>query len=671
MQSLADRFHDLVCLKLIQYHKNAQTRKRKTNPSLESEDHSDGEEVNSLGHKLQNDGFIPQNGAEDRQNNFAYHPTLGTSNTPSEDIIPFSIDQESTEPIAAAPASYLNGHNPMGATPTKLLEAELEFPNFELEGYMMEQHRRMNRTDSNQLDTNSGRLELLPSQARMGNQSVYETSQSPPRRLGQNERSPIPTTQNIKRPLPGDAPSRKTKRNKRHPDVHVIKPSLVVVLKLTRGKGVSNRPTTMPPQQPRVLIPSVEADEISLRHSSVPVSRHNVVASDAEIGDERTSIQPIVSHQDPTNDISEVAMDGLHNLNDMASAPDATGSTRPSSTMPSQPHVTQIQGESQAMAEFRKLWFSEGCEASELMSKMLTNSLDKHTPKELFDILLRALRQTHDQLPSEGIHNDSPSTSNDAQEQFTPQALDPDQQQSDLVEQNVPTSSTAHHTKLAEEPTLSFNDEKSHESPVATASRATTIEEHMNSGYSDPTAAVESLGEMHAGLRGGMIADGQLSKASPNHTPHTDMPKATTSKVARDADSTDTDYNHDQLVQHINLTLMLDRKDGSVPVQMNTIGIRTIRNISDLFNAIEERLGWQVEQDEEVFRAIIIGGGGCARTATDLPKIELGLSKGDTEDRSWDMWLSSLRNFHEKERVDIKMDLVAKVFVRRRSDCKG
>lgn len=219
MQSLADRFHDLVCLKLSQYHKNAQTRKRKTNPSLEFEDHSDGEEVDSLGHKLQNDEFIPQKGAEDRHNNFAYHPTPRTSNTPSEDIIPFSIDQGSTEPIAVAFASYLNGHNPMGATPTKLLEAELEFPNFELEGYKMEQHRRMNRTGSNQLDTNSGRLELLPSQARMGNQSVYETSQSPPRHLGQNERSPIRTTQNIKRPLPGDACSRKTKRNKRHPDV--------------------------------------------------------------------------------------------------------------------------------------------------------------------------------------------------------------------------------------------------------------------------------------------------------------------------------------------------------------------------------------------------------------------------------------------------------------------
>jgi hypothetical protein len=48
----------------------------------------------------------------------------------------------------------------------------------------------------------------------------------------------------------------------------------------------------------------------------------------------------------------------------------------------------------------------------------------------------------------------------------------------------------------------------------------------------------------------------------------------------------------------------------------------------------------------------------------------MGFLKGDTEDRSWDTWLVRLRKFHERERVDIRKDLVAKLFVTGRSDWK-
>jgi hypothetical protein len=49
----------------------------------------------------------------------------------------------------------------------------------------------------------------------------------------------------------------------------------------------------------------------------------------------------------------------------------------------------------------------------------------------------------------------------------------------------------------------------------------------------------------------------------------------------------------------------------------------------------------------------------------------MGFYKGDTEDRSWEAWLLWLKEDHERERVDIKMDLVARLFVTERSDRKN
>lgn len=385
MQSLADRFHDLVCLKLIHHNKNKV--KRRTNSRLEPEDISDGEEARSSGNKIQNDVSVLQNVAGDRHNNFVYHPTPGTSSAPSEDIRPLSIDQESTQPIAVAPAPYLNGDSSMGKTPSKLIAGELEFPNIKLKEHMAKQQERTNRTNSRQLDTNSAGLETLPFQARMESAS---DSQSPPRFVDQNRRSPILTTHNTKRLLPDDARRRIAKKSKKDSDVQTVRPSLIVVLKLTRGKGVSNRQTTMPPQQSCIPIPFAEDDEISIKHPSVPASHPDVVASDPEIGVEQTSVQSV----EPMNDISEVVMDNSHDLNDLTFAPDATDATRLSSTMPDQPHVTPIQIESHAIAEFYRLWSGE---ASELVRAMLTTSLSKHTPENLlFDILLPVLRDTHD-----------------------------------------------------------------------------------------------------------------------------------------------------------------------------------------------------------------------------------------------------------------------------------
>ena len=190
----------------------------------------------------------------------------------------------------------------MGDTSSKLIAGELEFPNIKLKEHMVKQQKRAHRTNSHQLDINSAGLQTLIFQARMESAS---DSQSPPRFIGQNGRSPIPTTHNTKHLLPDGTCSRKIKRSKKDSEVQTVKPSLIVVRKLTRGKGVSNRQITVPPQQLYVPMPFVEDDEISVRHPSVPASQHDVAASGPDIGDERTSIQPV----EPMNDISEVAMD--------------------------------------------------------------------------------------------------------------------------------------------------------------------------------------------------------------------------------------------------------------------------------------------------------------------------------------------------------------------------
>jgi len=674
IRSLADRFHNLVCQKLNHYHtNNVQRARRKTNLPVDTEDNIDVGKIKSVGQNFYNDASVHQSFTEDEHNKFFHDPTLGTVNTPGEDSIPVSVDLESAQPITAPAAPSLNDRSPMGNTPTKLVEAELGPRNTKLKRLMTEQRGRTNRTESHQLDRNSAGLESRPSQARMESSSAYRTSQSPPRCMGQNERSLTPTAQNIKRPLPDSTGGRQSKRSKKDPDIQTANPTLVVALKLTRGKGVTDRPTTMSPRQSHVPMPSVEADEIPVRQPSISARRHDAVVSDPEIEDERASVPSVETSQDPTNDISEAVMDATHDLTDTDSAYEPTdriipmGDTiRSASATPRQAHVPQKQWDSQAMAEFRKIWADE---ADEIVNEILTASFRKHTPEELArNTILPVLRQIQDQLPSATVQNDLLSTSHDVGEQFVAQALNSYQEENAAVEESITTSDTAHQTELAERSVSSLDTGKSHESPVETSSRESNAEKLMTHCRSDSATATETLGEKHAILEDGIIANEQLSKASPGHTSPTDISEPTALKVAGDADSAGPSCDHSQLVQHINLTILIDRRDGSDPEYLCTIGIRKIHNNSDLFNAIEERSWWRLKPDEEIFRAIITEAG---RSATERSRIELGLSKGDTEDRSWDMWLLSLRKIHERERVDIKMNLVARVLVRKKNDAKG
>ncbi|KAM0703497.1 hypothetical protein Q7P35_009436 [Cladosporium inversicolor] len=441
---LADRFHELVCEKLNQHHGNVQSRKRKTNTSLEPEDLFDGGETRSFEHT---DLSVGQDGTKDGLNSVAKHSTSGKNKARNKDRIPLAIDREPTQSITATPAADLNDQRLMGQTPTKLLEAESKLQHSKLNQYMA-QRGGPDGMDLDRLDNSSADFEITPAGVRRRNSSVYEMPQSPPRYMGQNERPLSLTTQNTKRPLSDDKRDRKAKRNKNHPDVQTAKHTLVVVLKLTRGKGVSERPKTVPPQQPHVLLPSVEADEIAVRHASTLASCCDTVASDTGVGDERTSIPPAIPNQDSRNGTSEAAMDAPCDLNDTGSAYGATeptapagGTIRPASAVLSPSHEAHKQWESHVMAEFRKIWSDE---AYEIVHEILTTSLSKHTPEELVsNILLPVLKQIRDHLPSTTVLNDPLSTSNNAHERHNAKALDSQQQELVALQPNVGPFDTA------------------------------------------------------------------------------------------------------------------------------------------------------------------------------------------------------------------------------------
>lgn len=626
MQSLADRFYDLVCLKLNHHNKNKV--KRNPNPRLESEDLFDSEEAKRSGYRLQNDVPVPQNVAEDRQDNFVYHPAPGTSSAPSEDIRPLSIDQESTQPIAVSPAPYLNDHNPMGDTSSKLIAGELEFPNIKLKRHMVKQQERANQTNSHQLDTNSAGLELF--QTRMESAS---DSQSPPRFIGQNGRSPIPTTHNTKRLLPDGTRSRIVKRSKKDSDVQIVKPSLIVVLKLTRGKGVSNRQITVPPPQPYVPMPLVEDGEISVRHPSVPASQRDAAVTGPDIEDERTSVQPV----EPMNDISEVAMDNPHDLNDLTSATDPTDATRPLSTMPGRPHVTQTQRESQVIAEFYRLWSGE---ASELVRAMLTTSPSKHTPGNLlFDILLPVLRDTHEHCQKGRTELQQSIEPFDTASQGQPTR--------DLSSLNNTGGIHASSSELGGE---NFNV------PVQP-----TRSQHCS------VVATLTLGGGGEAAKDDVHVDEQPRKSSPALTAPKAIPEEiTASEVVRDAFQ-DSAFDYKRLVRNIDLKIFLDRNDGLEPKKLAITGIGGIMDSNEFFKSIEYEYGWVHTSSEEFSTARVTEADG---SSSKWPRTDLSLRCASRRDRSWIRWLSELRVCFEREGVDIKMDLVAVVQVTRKSDAK-
>lgn len=364
-------------------------------------------------------------------------------------------------------------------------------------------------------------------------------------------------------------------------------------------------------------------------------------------------------------------MDTAYDVNDTTSAHDDSGpmghvedTIRHSISMPHQSHETQHWQDPEVMAEVRKFWSGE---AFEYVKKMLTTSFNNPTPKELIDhILIPALKYVEDQLSSNSAQREPLSTVDDARGRFTPQASSTRQTESALLKQDIPNPGTADHVELAKGSVPSLNTEKPHESPGESVNRADNAENHVSQGCIDSVLTAKSLGKRRATSGDDMITNEQLNKINSDQTSSICTPGP--SKVAGDAGSTGLGCDHSQLVEDINLELKLDRRDGSDPKYICTIGIRNIRNNGDFFNAIQERSWWRLEQGEEIFRAIITEACG---TTTERPRIELGLSRGDTDDRSWDMWLLYLRKLYERERVQMEMNLVAKVLVTTRSDSKA
>lgn len=649
--------------------------KRKTNQSLDTEDLFDLEETESLGDKSHIDVSICQNVAQDKHNNLVHHSTSGTNNIPSEESIPISIDQETTQPTTATPhppAAALNDYSPMGDTPSKLVEAEPRFQHPKLKKFM-EQQGRTNWANSHRIDDTLPDFEVTPAGVRMIPPSAHGMAQSPPRYMGPNERPPSNATHNVKRPLDDGTSGRKTKRNKNHTDVQTAKPSLLVVLKLTRGKGVSDRQKMVQPQQPHVLINSVEADEIAVRHSSILASRCDTVASDLEAGDELESIQPLVLDQDPIRDVVEAAVDTAYDLNDTTSAHDDTGPTgqvddafKHSSMTSHKSHVAQQQQDSQVMAEFRKFWFGE---AFEVVSEIITTSFNNPTPEELVaHILVPIIEHIGDQVPSKTFQNDPLLTLNDPHEQASAQFLDSDQQERIALQRNVEPLDTASQVKPIAGMSSSDNSSGSHASPSKPISEDRNMLSQPVGSRCCSAVATGSLGGAGKPDKDGLHSDEQLCKPSSALPSHGKYPEGNyVSEVTREADQNPT-FDYSRLVRNIDLTILIDRNDGLKPEEIGIIGIEDILDSNDFFNAVRYEYGWLLGSDEEFSAAKVTEADGLSRKWL---RTELSLRNASRRDRSWHRWLSELRVCYERERIDINMDLVAKVLVTRKNDAKS
>jgi len=559
-------------------------------------------------------------------------------------------------PNTASAESVLDSQRTMGQNIGTLLNLETHA---ELHGWMKQQERPNGDDESDKLDRDVAEPEDVHPEAGVGTSPVRVLSRPISRDNGHNEHLLAHT----KRPLTDGKRGRRTKRNKVSSDVHIAKPTLVVVLKLTRGKGASDRAATMPPRQSPGPVSSTELDEIHVRRSTTLPSREDVVADDPETGGERTFTRPLVPDPGAAHGFSEVAMEDMRDWDDTIPAREASGSAsfadesiQPPSLLLHQPTTTSQESNAQAMAEVRER-LSSG-EPYQLLEQIGSKILNKHTPRELVQhILVPMLWEILNRISTAAVRNSPTSMANDARERSTARVINPYQQESTPLEQRRQAQPVGRTIPLCD-------PESSHEPLVQTFSRADSVGDHLRNDRSDSAAATGSPGKKRAVLRDVAITNDQSGKSSSGPAPK--MPETAAFKNSADA-GPNAGFDYNRLVQDMNLTILFDRQDGSAPKQGNTISIKNIRNNSDLFGAIHIR-SWWLDPDEEILRAMITEVGG---RPTGRPSPEMWLLNGDTEDRSWGSWLSSLREFYEEEKVEIRMNLVARVFITRNNDGKG
>lgn len=267
-------------LKVGQHNRNLQSRKRKTKQPRTPKTTLDVEDGRQPIH-------IDVSACQSVEDTWGKNaPTLSdeTNDTRTEDSRPRSTGQERMTPNAASAESVLDRQRSMGQNIGTLPNLETHA---ELHGWMKQQERPNGDDESDKLNHDMAEPEDVHPEAGVGTSPVRVLSR-PISRDNRHNEQPLAHT---KRPLTDGKRGRRTKRNKVSSDVHIAKPTLVVVLKLTRGKGASDRAATMPPRQSPGPVSSTELDEIHVRRSTILPSREDIVADDPETGGERTALR--------------------------------------------------------------------------------------------------------------------------------------------------------------------------------------------------------------------------------------------------------------------------------------------------------------------------------------------------------------------------------------------
>ena len=397
-------------MKVGQYHRNGKRERKSHQPSGVEED----SEVEEAGNPGYNDISFYQNIPEDEFDNIPYHSTAGTPEAQREDSELRSTGQQQMSPHTGPATPLFHGEGAMGDTPSKLAKAGLYQP--------VEQQRKSDQPVCNRLGDNFTVDELDSPRVSIRSSSAYEPSQSPPGYIGRDDQPLSHIPQSTKRALSDQARGRKSKKNKISSNVHTVKPTLLVVLKLTRGKNATDRATTMAPR-----VPSTEVNENPVGHAATRRRCSDDVATDYETRDEQHHIQPTMPNQDPANNDSEAATDITCGSNDRTTACRASGSTihmddhtRPSIFTQQQPLTTQQEQDSERLAELL-----ERCSRGEvygILKQLMVRSLKEQTPEEVeSNILLPVLRQILDQVLSTTSGIDPHSMASDVQERFTSQ----------------------------------------------------------------------------------------------------------------------------------------------------------------------------------------------------------------------------------------------------------
>lgn len=307
--SLGTLFHTFICIKVLNYRKNYHSRqqcngKSPGSDSLQECEDSDGFEDNSAYH-----------GATWDDDDIIYDEPSGSRNY---DSTPRSTVRKTIPPNAAPVAPMLPTRPSMDNIP-----AQLDADDPTTAHTSRHQHHHTMPSDyhndyQGSVSLNSGKFGLEANANEPTDSPARGLSETPSNLHGPNDRD--------KRAVMEDTTLEPTaKRSKLSTGVFLPKPSLVVILKLTRAQGAFKRAKTAPPQQPQVPPQSSASEDILVRPPQMHVPQYGIDADDDDRR-QQEHFQPDMQEQDIAGTASGTTGKTPDVLND--SVPGGTSGSR-------------------------------------------------------------------------------------------------------------------------------------------------------------------------------------------------------------------------------------------------------------------------------------------------------------------------------------------------------